>query len=176
MKKRIIMIIISILLVLGIVVRIWYVNNVQFKQTAVKQYGIGEEFLLDDMTLKVTGIEILTRDEIVEKYSDEIESSVDDKNIIIDIEIKNNYNDERTIELSGIALFLDDKLSGGNMNPFLWSYLNDQSSIITLNKGESTVMHAPYPYGDYKKAELIFRLYPEKIKVLLVDDAKSKEN
>ena len=170
--KRIIAIIAVI--AIAFTARVIYVNAIEYRFTEKAVYQSGETFTLNDLELTCTYDGIYSSEELTKIYGDEVISYCDESDLILTLEITNPTNDEKTLDLSSFCMQYA-YTSGGGINPYLFGYLNpDTSSKCTIEPGETVAVILPYPYdwdtlGSEKPYDLILSLYPENVRVRIVE-------
>lgn len=169
--KKFIVVILAILLGVLSIVRICYVNTVQHVKKT-NTFQVGETFEYQDFQIEVTEAEVYTAKSLKNKYQDVPKEAIDENDIIIKLRIKNIGENEKEFHV-GTFTMQDGVEGGGGTNPYLYPYLNSNTSgTPTIEKsGEQTITLA-FPTERTKKGndgelKLILALYPEKYEIKL---------
>ncbi|MCD8219943.1 MAG: hypothetical protein LUC50_06380 [Ruminococcus sp.] len=102
-------------------------------------------------------------------YDDEIKDYVDEQDLLFNLEIENTTEDVQTLDLSSTCIQYDS-ISGGGLNPYLFFYFNENASAsMTLDANEAKTVTMIFPYFECHSASLIFSLYPENVKLTVID-------
>lgn len=167
-KKRVKFLIYGV--IMGIVcltaaLRIIYINTVKYPLTAPRVYKIGDEVNYQGFQIRIIDVKIFSAKELAEKYSDLQVDDADESNVIVKVEITNNFDEDERLELGGIVMMYD-YLYGGSMNPYLFSVINSNVETLRIASREQLNVELTYPLIG-ENPSLIFSLYPQKIAVQL---------
>ncbi len=154
--------------------RVIYVNAVEYRFTEKAIYQTGETFTLNELEITCTYDGIYSSDELIKIYGDEILNYSDEADLMLTLNITNETNEAKTIDLSSFCMQYG-YISGGGINPYLFGYLNSGTgSKCTVKQGETMTVILPYPYnwdtdGSEKPYDLVLSLYPENVRVRIVE-------
>ncbi len=154
--------------------RVIYVNTVEYRFTEKAVYQTGETFTLNGLEITCIYDGIYSSDELIKIYSEEVLNYSDEADLMLTLSITNGANEAKTIDLSSFCMQYG-YISGGGINPYLFGYLNSGTgSKCTVEQGETITVILPYSYdwdafGDEKPYDLVLSLYPENIRVRIVE-------
>lgn len=169
--RKFIAVILAVLLGVLSIVRICNVNTVQYVKKT-NTFQVGETFEYQDFQMEVTEAEIYTAAVLKNKYQDVPEEAIDENDIIIKLRIKNIGENEKGLDIGAFTI-QDGVESGGGTNPYLYSYLNSNTSgTFTIEKSGEQMITLAFPTERTKKEndgelKLILALYPEKYEIKL---------
>lgn len=169
-RKKFIVVILAILFGVLSIVRICHVNTVQHVKK-INTFKVGEMFKYQDFQIEVTKAEIYTATALKNKYQDVPEDAIDENNIIIKLRIKKIGKNDKELDIGAFTI-QDGVEGGGGTNPYLYPYLNSNSSgMTTFEKSNEQTIILAFPIERTKKYDknlkLILALYPEKYEVKL---------
>jgi len=170
MKKLYKRIIIGTLLLtmgIGVSARIVTVNSIL--NTTVSEIKESNETLeYNGIKMCISNYKIYNGEELNKLYDNELEDVVDNYDILFNISLENTSNDIKQYNAvsSGIMYGYN---SGGNVNPYLYQYFNQNSDgILELKSGEKKTITLAFPYEEYNSEIMyIVSLYPENIRIRL---------
>lgn len=127
-----------------------------------------ETFEYNGIKMCISNYKIYNGEELNKLYNNELEDVVDDNDILFNISLENTSNDIKQYNAvsSGIMYGYN---SGGNVNPYLYQYFNqDSDGILELKSGEKKTITLAFPYEEYNSEIMyIVSLYPENIRIRL---------
>ncbi len=151
------------------VIRVVYVNTVKYQITERVVYRPQETFSFHNLQITSSEYGIYSGEELSAMYDDEIKDYVDEQDLLFNLEIENTTGEVQTLDLSSTCIQYDS-VSGGGLNPYLFSYFNENASAsMTLDANETKTVTMIFPYFECRSASLIFSLYPENVKLLVID-------
>ncbi|MCD7785448.1 MAG: hypothetical protein LUH18_07755 [Oscillospiraceae bacterium] len=170
--KRIIAII--AILAIAFTARVVYVNAVEYRFTKKAVYQSGETFTLHDLELTCTYDGIYSSEELTKIYGEEVLSYSDESDLLLTLEITNLTAESQTLDLTSLCMQYA-YTSGGGINPYLFGYMNPGTgSKCTIAPAETLTVLLPFPYdwdtfGSEKPYDLVLSLYPENVRVRIVE-------
>ncbi len=165
-------IIIGLIVLAVVLCRIIYVNTVLFETPQDTIYSIHQQIPWNGLQVKVTDYLVYNREEIIALYQDEeLRGIADPQDIFIELAIENVSDVTRKVNLTGCGMMYGYKY-GGNANPYLYGYLNNEHpGLLELEAGETVLITLPFPYeSENENPTFILSLYPEKVKIVLKND------
>ncbi|MCD8107883.1 MAG: hypothetical protein LUE20_08005 [Oscillospiraceae bacterium] len=170
--KRIVAIIAVI--AIAFTARVIYVNAIEYHFTEKAVYETGDTFILNGLELTCTYDGIYSSEELMKIYGEEVLSYCDESDLILTLIVTNPTAEEKALDLSSFCMQYA-YTSGGGINPYLFAYLNPGTgSKCTMESGETLTVLLPYSYdwdtfGSEKPYDLVLSLYPENVRVRIVE-------
>jgi len=149
------------LAVFCIFLRIFYINAIKYPAPLPQTYMLNEIADYRNFDIYVSEYAVYTDNQLKEMFTIENLEFADETEIVLNMHIKNNSNDKRRLELSTFTLEYD-YLSGGGVNPVLFSFFNSNLSTLDFEPNEEKNIMLPYPLID-EHPHLLLSLYPQKI-------------
>lgn len=149
------------LVVFCILLRIFYINAIRYPVLLSQTYMLNEIVDYRNFDIYVSKYTVYSDKQLQEMFTINNSEFVDETEIVLNMYIKNNSDDKRRLELSVFTLEYD-YLSGGGINPFLFSCFNSDLSTLDFEPNEEKNIMLPYPLVD-EHPHLLLSLYPQKI-------------
>lgn len=149
------------LVIFCISLRIFYINAIKYSVLLPQTYMLNEIVNYRDFDIYVSQYTVYTDNQLQEMFTINNSDFTNETEIVLNMYIKNNSNDKRRLELSAFTLEYD-YLSGGGINPVLFSCFNSNLSTLDFEPNEEKNIMLPYPLID-ERPHLLLSLYPQKI-------------
>lgn len=161
----------SFILIVLIIIRIIYINTILYNIPLKRNYSTENSFEYNEMIYNISNYKIYTGEELNQLYNNDLKDIVDDYDIIFNITITNATNKVKKFNASATGIMYDCE-SGGNANPYLYKYFNENlSGILEILPNETITVTLSFPYpnisDNINNIQYIISLYPEKIFVKL---------
>lgn len=147
----------------AMILRIVYVNVVQYPVQPSRTYTLNETVVFRDFEMTITDYNIYTGSQIQELFALTDSSYVDETEIVLAMHVRYTGDESRRLDVTSFALEYD-YISGGNINPILFNCFNSDLSGLTFEPGEEKDVLLPYPLNG-EKPNLILSLYPRKLMI-----------
>ncbi|MBO5383324.1 MAG: hypothetical protein J6A30_03395 [Ruminococcus sp.] len=165
--RRWIGIAITIVLILLFVMRVLYVNNIQYSITGRVVHQLQETFSFHNIQITASEYRIYSGEELSAMYDNQIKDYVDEKDLLFNLNLQNTTDEVQKLDLSSVCIQYDS-ISGGGLNPYLFPFFNNnESAYIVVDPGETKTVTMIFPYTACDTASLIFSLYPNNVRLLI---------
>ncbi|MCD8380440.1 MAG: hypothetical protein LUC95_09055 [Lachnospiraceae bacterium] len=152
-----------ILAAAAVVLRIVYVNTVQYPTQPSRTYTLNETVLFRDFEITITDYTIYTGSQLQELFDLTDSSYVDETEIVLAMHVRYIGDESKRLDVTSFALEYD-YISGGNINPILFNYFNADLSGLNFEAGEEKDILLPYPLNG-ENPQLVISLYPQKLMI-----------
>lgn len=149
----------------AVILRIIYVNVVQYPIQPSQTYALNEMVLFRDFEITIMDYTIYTDSQMQELFALTDSSYVDETEIVLAVHVRYTGTESKRLDVTSFALEYD-YISGGNINPILFNCFNTGLSGLTFEPGEEKDILLPYPLIG-ENPHFVISLYPQKLRIEL---------
>lgn len=172
--KKIVITVIILIVLLGYILRVWYINANTFK-VSKRIYEVGQECEFKDFKYKILSCEIMTADEIQEQFGVEPRNPYDFEVEYITLKMEMQYIGEKESEVgrftgyfmsgtwyNGVEVQLQSQINAGN-DTFISGERKELWSFGVLPQGQ--FLEREWNKRQDMKFEIIFQTLPEEVRM-----------